>query len=140
MNYEFNFKKYSLYYLFIFLPIGFLSVITLLSNYIGDGLRVILLITTGLIVIALVIKSWSDSQKEYAVVLSPEGIEINKTNYSIKQISEMRIGTNLLQIHLLDKNKKLSLALKGHDKVKVIKELKEYCENSGIKLKDYQKV
>ncbi len=140
MNYEFNFKKYSLYYLFIFLPIGFLSVITLLSKYIGDGLRVILLITTGVIVISLVIKSWSDSQKEYTIVLLPEGITVSKTTYSINQISEMRIGTNLLQIHLLDQNKKLSFSLKSQDKDSVIKAFKEYCENSGIRAKDYRRV
>ncbi|WP_338542386.1 hypothetical protein [Paenibacillus tundrae] len=140
MNYKFMLKGYPLYYLFIFLPIGFLSVITLLSNYIGDGLRVILLLTTGLIVIALVIKNWIDSQKEYTIVLSPEGITVNKTNYSINQISEMRIGTNLLQIHLLDQNKKLSFSLKSQDKDSVIKAFKEYCENAGIKAEDYQKV
>ncbi|MCG7380857.1 hypothetical protein MH215_28135 [Paenibacillus sp. ACRSA] len=140
MNYKFMLKGYPLYYLFIFLPMGFLSVITLLSNYIGDGLRVILLITTGVIMIALVTKNWIDSQKEYAVVLSPGGIEINKTNYSINQISEMRIATNLLQVQLFDKNKKLSFSLKSQDKDSVFKALKEYCENSGIKLKDYRRV
>ncbi|WP_128100907.1 hypothetical protein [Paenibacillus sp. DCT19] len=139
MNYKFMLKGYPLYYLFIFLPIGFLSVITLLSNYIGDGFRVILLITTGLVVIALVVKNWIDSQKDYEVVLLPEGITVNKTNYSIKQISEMRIGTNLLQIQLSDKNKKLSFSLKSQDKDSVIKAFKEYCENAGIKLKDYRR-
>lgn len=117
MNYKFMLKGYPLYYLFIFLPIGFLSVITLVSNYIGAGLRVILLITTGLVVIALVIKNWMDSQKEYTIVLLPKGITVNKTNYSIKQISEIRIGTNLLQIHLLDQNKKLSFSLKSRIKI-----------------------
>ncbi|KQY84136.1 hypothetical protein ASD24_10150 [Paenibacillus sp. Root52] len=140
MNYKFMLKGYPLYYLFIFLPIGFLPVITILSNYFGDGIRVILLITTGVIVISLVIKSWSDSQKEYAVVLSPEGITVNKTSYSINQISEMRIGTNLLQIQLSDKNKKLAFSLKSQDKDSVIKAFKEYCENFGIKAEDYQKV
>ncbi|MDR6726910.1 uncharacterized membrane protein YobD (UPF0266 family) [Paenibacillus amylolyticus] len=140
MNYKFMLKGYPLYYLFIFLPIGFLSVITLLSNYIGDGLRVILLLTTGLIVIALFIKNWIDSQKEYTIVLLPEGITVNKTNYSINQISEMRIGTNLLQIHLLDQNKKLSFSLKSQDKDSVIKSFKAYCENAGIKAEGYRRV
>lgn len=140
MNYKFMLKGYPLYYLFIFFPVGFLSVNTLLSNYIGDGLRVILLITTGLIMIALVIKNWIDSQKEYTIVLLPEGITINKTNYSIKQISEIRIGTSLFQINLLDKNKKLSFSLKSQDKDSVIKSFKEYCENAGIEVKDYRRV
>ncbi|MGR6542604.1 hypothetical protein [Paenibacillus tundrae] len=139
MNYKFMLKGYPLYYLFIFLPIGVLPVLNILGDIISDGLRVILLITTGLVVIALVIKNWIDSQKEYAVVLLPEGITVNKTNYSIKQISEMRIGTNLLQIHLFDQNKKLSFSLKNQDKDSVIMTLKKYCESSGIEVKDHRR-
>lgn len=140
MNIEFKFKKYPSYILYIIFPISINVLLNLFSNHIEEDFRIILIMISTTIFLMLIVLTARDLLKEYYVILSPEGIVINKTNFLVKNISEVRLKYNLIQVYFLDKNNNLSFSLNGHDKEKVINEIKGYCKNYGISLRDYRKI
>lgn len=116
MNTEFVLRKVPSSVVYIFIPIFINVLLNLCSSYINEVFRISFIFMNGIVIVILAVKTGIDLYKEYVVVLSPEGVYINKIIYSIEHIREIRIGDRHVHVLLFDENKKRSFSVKAPPK------------------------